>query len=39
MFETLILMLDATVRTAPPLILAAMDDNHVLRTEGGPRHV
>ncbi|MCS3456893.1 hypothetical protein M2366_002999 [Aeromonas sp. BIGb0405] len=39
MFETLILMLDATIRTAPPLILAAMNDRHVLRVEGSPHHV
>ncbi|MFM4944818.1 hypothetical protein ACEUC3_16655 [Aeromonas bivalvium] len=40
MFETLILMLDATtVGTAPPLILAAMDDSNVLRAEGSPHHV
>ncbi len=39
MFETLILMLDATIRTAPPLILAAMNDGDVLRAEGSPSHV
>ena len=39
MFEMLILMLDATIRTAPPLMLAAMDDGDVLRAEGSPSHV
>ena len=39
MFETLILMLDATIRTAPPLILAAMNDRNVLRVEGSPSYV
>lgn len=39
MFEILILMLDATIRTAPPLILAAIDDGDVLRAEGRPSHV
>ncbi len=39
MFETLILMLDATIRTAPPLILTAMDDGDVLRAQGSPSHV
>lgn len=35
MFETLILMLGATIPTAP----AAMDDSNVLRVEGSPHHV
>lgn len=34
MFETLRLMPDASIRTVPPLILAAMNDGNVLRAEG-----